>query len=189
MDIFCRFNTNEVWDLLTTETNRYAARLRGQCLHTSPRPWNDATVTEMKAFIGILILMGICKLPRLRVYLKTHQYICPGICNIMSLMRFEQIYHFLHLRDSDKKVAVRQPGHDYLFRKLLDLLSSCFESEYNTHEELSVDEAMIPFKGRLSIKQYMKDKPTKWGSKILFLLMLEMAIHFCLKIYTGKNAS
>ena len=46
MDVFCRIYTNEVWDLLTTETNRYAARLRGQCLHTSPQPRND--VTEQK---------------------------------------------------------------------------------------------------------------------------------------------
>ena len=44
-----------------------------------------------------------------------------------------------------------------------------FMSEYNTHEELSIDEAMIPFKGRLSIKQYMKDKPTKWGVKVFVL--------------------
>ena len=53
----------------------------------------------------------------------------------------------------------------YKVRKLLDILSPRFLSEYNTHEELSIDEAMIPFKGRLSIKQYMKDKPTKWGNK------------------------
>ena len=32
-----------------------------------------------------------------------------------------------------------------------------------------MDEAMIPFKGRLSIKQYMKDKPTKWGIKVFVL--------------------
>ena len=81
MDLFCRFFfTDEVWDLLTTETNRYAARLRGQCLHTSPQPWNDVTITELKAFIGILILMGIRRLPRLRLYWKRHQHICPGIC-------------------------------------------------------------------------------------------------------------
>ena len=54
---------------------------------------------------------------------------------IMSLTRFEQIYRFLHLCDSDKEVAVGQPGHDYLFkvRKLLDLLSPRFESEYHPY--------------------------------------------------------
>ena len=28
---------------------------------------------------------------------------------------------------------------------------------------------MIPFKVRLGIKQYMKDKPTKWGIKVFAL--------------------
>ena len=28
---------------------------------------------------------------------------------------------------------------------------------------------MIPYKGRLKFKQYMKDKPTKWGIKAFVL--------------------
>ena len=32
-----------------------------------------------------------------------------------------------------------------------------------------VDEVMIPFKGRLGFKQYMKDKTTKWGTKAFTL--------------------
>ena len=98
--------------------------------------------------------MAICRLPHARLYWATkHPYICPGSCEIMSLTRFEQIYRFLHLCDSDKEVVAGQPGYDYLFkvRNLLDLLSLHFLSQYQTHEELSVDEAMIPFKGRLSI--------------------------------------
>ena len=71
---------------------------------------------------------------------------------------------------------------------MLDLLSPRSESEYHTHEDLSIDEAMIPFKGRLRIKQYMKDKPTKWGSKLLFWLMLEQAIPFVSKFIRGNSS-
>ena len=44
--------------------------------------------------------------------------------------------------DSDKEVVAGHPGYDYLFkvRNLLDLLSPRFLSQYQTHEELSVDE-------------------------------------------------
>lgn len=37
------------------------------------------------------------------------------------------------------------------------------------YEELIVDEAMIPFKGHLGFKQYMKDKPTNWRVKAFVL--------------------
>ena len=32
--------------------------------------------------------------------------------------------------------------------------------------ELAVDEAMIGFKGRFFLKQYLPGKPTKWGSRL-----------------------
>jgi hypothetical protein len=39
-------------------------------------------------------------------------------------------------------------------------------AEYHPHREISIDEAMIAFKGRSSIKQYMPMKPTKRGFKM-----------------------
>ena len=52
--------------------------------------WQVVTTDEMKAFIGILILMVTCHLPRLRVYwTKKHPYIRPAISKIMFLTTFE----------------------------------------------------------------------------------------------------
>jgi hypothetical protein len=34
---------------------------------------------------------------------------------------------------------------------------------YNPNKEQSIDEGMIAFKGRLSFKQYLPAKPTKFG--------------------------
>ena len=48
---------------------------------------------------------------------------------------------------------------------------------------------MIPFKGRLSIKQYMKDKPTKWGIKVFVLADSRNGYTVRLQIYAGKNSS
>ena len=131
--------------------------------------WQNVTTDKMKAFIGLLILLVICCLPRLKVYwTKKHSLY---ISSNFRLPRFEQIYHFYTTAILTKQVAAGQPGYDYLYnlRKLLDFFSPLFQSEYNTHEELSVDEAINPFKGLLSIKQYMKDKPTKWDIKVFVL--------------------
>lgn len=50
-----------------------------------------------------------------------------------------------------------------------------------------MDEAMIKFKGRLGFKQYMKDKPTKWGIKVIVLSDARNGYVYRLEIYTGKN--
>ena len=188
IELFDRFFTPEVWDLLVTETNRYAG-LRPQT--SGSRPWHDTTVQELKAFIGILILMGIVRLPRLELYWsQTFPEIeTPGISKVMSLVRFEQLFRFFHLADNANRIPYGQPGYDKLYkvRKLLDILSCCFESEYTIHQECSIDEAMIPFKGRVGFKQYIKDKPTKWGIKVFVLADARNGYIKRFQVYTGRG--
>ena len=57
------------------------------------------------------------------------------------------------------------------------------------NESVSVDEAMIPFKGRLSFKQYMKDKPVKHGIKVIVLADGKYGYIKKLQIYTGRNST
>lgn len=62
------------------------------------------------------------------------------------------------MANSGDQVPAGNPDHDKLFkvRKVLDLVLPKFISEYTLHECVTTDEAMIPFKGRLSFKQYIK---------------------------------
>ncbi len=82
------------------------------------------------------------------------------------------------------------PRFDRLFkiRNLLDLLTPQFDSQYVPCQQLSVDEAMIPFKGRLGFKQYLKDKPTKWGIKVFVLSESVSGYVKRLQVYTGKES-
>lgn len=174
VEYFERFFTPEVWDLLVSETNRYADQVRQQIQAPQARPWHCVTHDEMKAFIGLLIAMGVLKLPRLRMYWQQSHALfgTTGIADIISNNHFEQIWRFFHLSNSDDQIPCGQPGHDKLFkvRKFLDLILPTFESEYNLPREITIDEAMIPFKGRIGfIQYYMKDKPTKWGLKAFTL--------------------
>ena len=71
------------------ETNRYA----NANTSTAPnaRPWHDTTVPEMKAFVGMLIIMGIVVLPRLELYwMTTHPLIATsGIASVMSCLALD----------------------------------------------------------------------------------------------------
>lgn len=53
-------------------------------------------------------------------------------------------------------------------------------------EHISIDEFIIPFKGRSVLKQYIKNKPHKWGIKV-FALCGESRMFYDFEIYTGKD--
>ena len=128
---------------MVTETNKYASL--GLFRKQHARKWNDVTVSDMKAFVGLLILMGILRLPRSEMYWSgdCEFLVTPGLSSVMSRCTFEQIWRFLHLADNqlDDKT-------DKLFkvRPFLDLVTAQFSAQYTLHQPVTIDEAMIPYK-------------------------------------------
>ena len=68
------------------------------------------------------------------------------------------------------------------------LLPLSLKNSTFTHKQVTIDEAMIQFKGRLAFKQYMKDKPVKWGGfKVFVLSDAHNGYMYRLEVYSGKN--
>ena len=91
------------------------------------------------------------------------------------------------MNDNSKHVKKGQPGHDPLFkvRPFLDPLIQNFQDAYQPSRELSIDESMIGFKGRLSFIQYLPKKPTKWGMKAFVLADSRNEYTYNWRLYTG----
>ena len=85
----------------------------------------------------------------------------------MSQNRFELLLRYMHFNDSNNTKPREHPQYDPLFKisPLLDCLRSAMQS-IEPKEMHAIDEQMIIFKGRSSMKQYMKKKPYKWGFKV-----------------------
>ncbi|KAK3785167.1 hypothetical protein RRG08_021965 [Elysia crispata] len=68
------------------------------------------------------------------------------------------------------------------------MTQATFRAHFQAQRELSVDEAMVGFKGRLSFKQYMPAKPTKWSIKVW--TVSDARLGYCLgyDVYTGKGS-
>ena len=60
---------------------------------------------------------------------------------------------------------------------------------YDPHCEVAVDEAMIKFQGRSSLKQYIPKKPIKRGIKVWVLGDSRNGFFSELEVYTGKEGS
>ena len=66
-------------------------------------------------------------------------------------------------------------------------LSNKFATLYEPSKEVAVDEAMIKFQGRSSLKQYMPKKPTKRGIKVWVLGDSTNGYFSRFDVYTGKG--
>ena len=143
------------FDRIAEETNRYAR----QAMETKPDPaWRETDAEEVKAFFTLDILFGIKQLPEVYSYWSKNQLLgVPEVQKILPRNRFAKISQYLHLNDKRRELPRGHANHDKLFkvRPILDSIVEAMKSEYRPSKNVSIDEAMIPFKGRLSLKQYM----------------------------------
>lgn len=71
-------------------------------------------------------------------------------------------------------------------RPILSYLNEKFVTVYDPHCKISVDEAMVKFKGHSSIKQYMPKKPIKRGFKVWVRADAVNGYVSQLEVYMGK---
>ena len=84
-----------------------------------------------------------------------------------------------------------QPQHDKLFkiRSLLGLLLRNLTSHCHLDRELSIDESMIPYKGRLSFRQLLPSKPIRFGIKCFVLAEAKSGYVANFQVYVGKEGN
>ena len=144
-EIFGLFFTDEIVSQIVTETNRYAA----QCLEGKTTTWMT-TVEEIQAYFGFYIYMGLVREPEIRDYWSNDEtFHYSPIASRISRLRFEEISRYLHFVDNRQLPARGTPEHHRLQRvkPVIDTLRSRCSAIYCPSENLSVDEAMVPFKG------------------------------------------
>lgn len=97
----------------------------------------------------------------------------------MSQNQFFQIRRYLYFVNPNMAV-----GNDKLHkvRYVLDEFCAFFQSECIPYEPLTLDEAMVPFNGRLAFKQFVKDKSVKFGIKLWVLADLLTAYCFNMEV-------
>lgn len=170
---------DEFFELLVKETNLYSTQ-------NNPNKPASISVREMEQFIGIACFMSIYKLPRQRMFWGITTRI-GHIADVMSVNRWELIKKNVHLNDNSKQPARDSPDYDKLYkiRPLITLLNNRF-SALPKGEFLSVDEQIVPFKGRSALKQYNPKKPRKWGYTI-FVLADATGMMYKFEVFCGRE--
>lgn len=152
--------------------------------------WTPTDKNEISAFLGIIIMMSIHILPTIDHYWSTDPfYKVTEIAEIMLCKRFKKLLEALHLNDNTKMPERNSLHFDKLYkiRPLLDLINKGCQDAAKPTSSQSIDESMIKFKGRSSMKQYLPMKPIKSGYKIWVRADSITGYVFQFYMYTGKT--
>lgn len=194
IDFVNLYLTDDMYELIVRETNRYARQ------HIEDNPqlendsytglWKDVTVIEIKKFIGVILLMGIIHKPSIPMYWSTTDiFYTPVFSKIMTRTRFQLLLKFLHFNDNqDPNYDPNSDDRDRLhkLRPLIELIRQQCKNVFYPGRNLSVDESLVLFKGRLHFKQYIRTKRARFGIK-LYELCTSEGITLDFLIYCGKG--
>ena len=144
VEVFNVFFTDEICTLIVEQTNLYAEK-------------------ELRAYFGFKIMMGLIPLPSMDDYWRRDPLLFhyAPIADRISRKRFREITRYLHFADNTHLPQPGKPGYDRLgkVRGIMGKVQEQFTALYKPHCECAIEEAMIPFQGRSSLKQYMPAKP------------------------------
>ena len=192
---FKLFMPDEAFELISAETNRYAHQFLSQnddqiSLFSRYNNWEDTSPSEIQAYMALQICMGLCRKNTIEDYWEQFWLTHTPFTDIMSRHRYESISAFLHFADNTAARPQRgEDGYNFLWKvqPLMTLCEDRYQMVYAPSGNLSIDESIIKFKGRTVIRQYLPNKPTRWGIKQFILC--ESATGYALKIitYCGKG--
>ena len=128
---------------------------------------NNIDMPEIESVIGIILMMGIHKLPNRRMYWAPTSKV-SAIADAMTRNCFDEILRHLQYNNNTLDVRKDHPDYNkmYKIQPLIDHFCHVFQSAVVPETFMSVDEMMVAFKGRHSAKVYMPKKATKWGYKL-----------------------
>ncbi|CAK1581011.1 unnamed protein product [Parnassius mnemosyne] len=176
---FSEFMNEDILTVIVEQTNLYTTQK-----NVSNCP--PVTATEIRQFLGIIIFMSVYHYPNVRSYWGKYGF--DHIRQTITVNRFEKIRSVIHFNDNAQHKPIGIPNHDRLhkIRPVVVHLNKLFVSVAPFDQRLSLDEQMCSTKVAHFMKQYLPNKPHKWGFK-LFVLCSLSGYAYSFEIYTGKQ--
>ena len=183
--IFTLFFTDSVVDRIVQCTNTNAERVRANPVTSraknirfknshNQRPWKPVTSSEILAYLGILLYMGIYIQPHINQYWNTERKNRPVhnlVRDTMSQTRWTQIHRYFHIWNPalDHSVSNRTARPHEKVDPLAKLLLSAFQRYWKPATDVAIDECIEGFTGRSSDTVNIPTKPIPIGFKIWVL--------------------
>ena len=171
------------------ETNRYATHTlanRSLPKFFRMKKWVETDQKEMKKYFGLILWIGLVRLNSIEKYRSKNTLFQQDVSRaIISRNRFQLLLSVLRFSnnetaESGNRLAKIQP--------LIDMLQINFQNLFWPEEDIIIDETLVPWKGRLTFKQYIPNKTHRYGVK-LFILCSLARYTWSVKVYSGKSSA
>lgn len=192
LEYFYAFFQDEIFSFIVHETNKYAGTyFESANLTPSSRAlkWRETDHQEMKCFLALLLLQGVVQKPVEKWFWSKRPILhTPFFGKIMSSERYGLIMKFLHFENTEEFDSQLYPNNKLKKISIFHhMLVEKFKSVFVPNQNISIDESLIAYKGRLGWKQYIPSKRARFGIKLFQLCESESGYIWNSFIYTGKG--
>lgn len=178
---FDLFMTDDIMQLILRTTNLQGKR--------SVKDWKDIDVTDLQAYIGLLILAGVYRSRNESTRSLWDDHTGRAIFRAtMSHGKFELISSRMRFDDKQKQRVCQKQDRLAPIWTIWDKWVNRLPLLFNLGQDVCVDEQLLPFKGCCGFRQYLPKKPAKYGIKIWATCDVETSYAWKMQIYTGKPA-
>ncbi|XP_068104032.1 piggyBac transposable element-derived protein 4-like [Hyperolius riggenbachi] len=185
------FFSEAVIERIVEETNRYATQQLAtpQGPFSRSRTWEPVTAADIWLFLGLIILQGVVGKPLQKWYWSTNKIIAtPFFGTVMSEYRFSLIMKFLHFSNNETFEESTHPAPKLKkIWEVYQMVVENFRTTYVPQRDISVDESLMAYKGRLSWLQYIASKRARFGIKSYTLCESSTGYIWNTILYTGKG--
>ncbi|XP_068122476.1 piggyBac transposable element-derived protein 4-like [Hyperolius riggenbachi] len=170
IDLLSLFMPETFLQYICEQTNIYAHQRIGEnpTSHFAAN-WIPTSIPELKVFLGLTFNMGLCHKPELHHYWSKDPIHCMPIYSAtMPRRRYQMLLSCMHFVNNDEQLPSDDPAYDRLFklRPLVNHFNKTFQETYIPSQQIAIDESLVPFHGRLGIKQYIPSKRSRYGVKL-----------------------
>jgi hypothetical protein len=152
--------------------------------------WKEVSDTEIKKFLGLLILIGVYKSKNENVSQLWSKLDGRPIFNsIMSRDGFKMILRVLRFDNATERRKNR--GEDKLqpIREIFDMWNENLKDAFVPGSCMMVDEQLLTFRGRCPFRQFIPSKPGKYGIKIWAMSDSSNPYTWKMQVYTGRDSN
>jgi hypothetical protein len=187
LDVWGLYFDEEILNEIVFCTNIWIEK--NKVIYSRERDCLETSVTEIKAVFGILYMAGVLKAAHLNLedLWSTDGLGVEFFRTCMSIKRFKFLLRALRFDDINTRNDRRTLDNLAPIRRVFENLVEKCKKYYVPSEFVTIDEMLESFRGRCRFRQYIKNKPAKYGVKIFSMVCAKSFYVSNMEIYAGKQ--